>query len=199
MDAEAIELLLNAMEEHRLNRWRSNELDQRYSRLPGKSAEKDHAMNQFRCIPLDTDFAEKMRKSPIDDFGYPITKRVDSVKTYPCRHCLKEAPSNNGMLLLSYQVPRPKSVYGHPTAIFMCATPCDQFAARNTIPDIVRNRLVVFRSYAQDGMMIYDANELVDGKECEATLQRLLDRKDVAYINAHTAKAGCMLCRVERG
>jgi hypothetical protein len=155
-------------------------------------------MSQFRCIPLDTDFAAKMRKSPTDAFDYPITKRVEPGRTYPCRHCLKEAPSDEGMLLLSYQVPRPKSVYGHPTAIFLCAGECDQFAAANTIPDIVRNRLIVFRSFAEDGMMIYDANELVDGKECEGVLQGLLARKDVAYINTHTAKAGCMLCRIER-
>ncbi|SEE46475.1 Protein of unknown function [Rhizobiales bacterium GAS188] len=155
-------------------------------------------MHQFRCIALDTGFAEKMRKSPTDEFGYPITKRVEGSKTYPCRHCLKEAPADDGMLLLSYQVPRPKSVYGHPTAIFMCGTQCSRFTAENTIPDIVRNRLIVFRSFAQDGMMIYDANELVDGKACEGTLQTLLAREDIAYINVHTAKAGCMLCRVER-
>ncbi|QCI63598.1 DUF1203 domain-containing protein [Phreatobacter stygius] len=155
-------------------------------------------MHQFRCIPLDTGFAEKTRKSAIDDFGYPITRRVEAGKTYPCRHCLTEAPADNGMLLLSYQVPKPRSVYGHPTAIFMCGTECSQFTAENTIPDIVRNRLVVLRSYDEDGMAIYDANELVEGKECDGTLQMLLGRKDVAHVNVHTARAGCMLCRIER-
>lgn len=155
-------------------------------------------MNQFRCIPLDTEYAQRMRRSSTDDFGYPISKRIEPGNTYPCRHCLREAASDAGMLLLSYQVPRPKSVYGHPTAIFLCAEACSRFNENNTIPKIVRNRLIVLRSFNEDGSMIYNANELVDGADCDTVLQNLLAREDIAHINVHTAKAGCMLCRIER-
>jgi hypothetical protein len=154
-------------------------------------------MESFRCIAVGTDDAARLRRATTDDFGYAI-KRFDLDRTYPCRHCLREASAKTGMLLLSYQTSKPKSVYGQPTAIFMCAGDCRRFDQPDAIPDIVRNRLVSFRAFGSDGMMIYDANEIVEGSGHDAAVRRILARDDVDYVNAHTAKAGCMLCHIER-
>src|SRR5262249_580954 len=124
--------------------------------------------------------------------------RFDVDRTYPCRHCLREASGKSGILLLSYQAPKPRSAYGQPTAIFMCASECERFEHWDTIPDIVRNRLVSYRAFRNDGMMIYEANTIVEGNGHDATVRRIFARDDVAYINAHTAKAGCILCHIER-
>jgi hypothetical protein len=155
------------------------------------------SMTAFRCIAMSTKDAARLRRANADDFGYAI-QRFDLDRTYPCRHCLQEASGKTGMLLLSYQTPKPKSVYGQPTAIFMCAAHCERFEKVDTIPEIVRNRLVSFRAFRTDGMMIYDANEIVEGYSHEAAVRRIFARDDVAYINAHTAKPGCLLCPIER-
>ena len=102
------------------------------------------------------------------------------------------------MLLLSHQAPEPRSLYGHPTAIFLCAQACARFDEPDTVPEIVRNRHVSFRAFRNDGMMLYSANELVEGADHEAAIRRIFDREEVAFINAHTAKAGCMLCHIVR-
>ena len=47
-------------------------------------------------------------------------------------------------------------------------------------------------------MMIYDANRIGEGGNYDPIVRMMFDRNDVAYINAHTAKAGCMLCHIER-
>jgi Protein of unknown function (DUF1203) len=47
-------------------------------------------------------------------------------------------------------------------------------------------------------MMLYGANELVEGGGHDAAIRRIFDREDVDFINAHTAKAGCMLCLIVR-
>jgi len=154
-------------------------------------------MISFRCVAIRTEEAVRLRRATRDDFGHPI-QRIDLDRSYPCRHCLREASASSGMLLLSYQTPKPKSVYGQPTAIFMCVADCERFREPDAIPDIVRNRLVSFRAFRSDGLMIYDANEIVEGNEHIAAVRRILARDDVAYINAHTAKAGCHLCHVER-
>jgi len=151
----------------------------------------------FRCIAIRTDEAVRLRRATIDDFGHAI-QRLDLDRTYPCRHCLREASGKTGMLLLSYQTPEPKSVYGQPTAVFLCAGDCERFERSDTIPDIVRNRLVSLRAFRGDGMMIYDANELVEADGHDAAVRRIFARDDVAYINAHTAKPGCLLCHIER-
>jgi hypothetical protein len=154
-------------------------------------------MASFRCIAMSTGAAARLRRATTDDFGYAI-QRFDLDRTYPCRHCLREASGKPGMLLLSYQTPEPKSVYGHPTAIFMCASDCDRFNQPDMIPDIVRNRLVSFRAFRSDRMMIYDASEIAEGNGHDAAVRRIFARDDVAYINAHTARPGCLLCHIER-
>lgn len=154
-------------------------------------------MSTYRCIALSTRDALRYRGAAVDDFGYPI-QRVIAHDTYPCRHCLREASAENGMLLLSHQVPEPRSVYGHPTAIFLCAQSCERFDQPDTAPDIVRNRHVSLRAFKADGMMLYDANELVEGEGHGAAIRRIFDRREVAFINVHTAKAGCLLCHIVR-
>ena len=154
-------------------------------------------MASFYCTAMSTNDAARLRRAASDDFGYPI-QRFDVARTYPCRHCLREASAKTGMLLLSYQAPKPKSVYGHPTAIFMCVADCERFAQPDAIPEIVRNRLVSFRAFRSDGMMIYDANAIVEGEGHEPAVRRIFAREDVAYINAHTARPGCLLCHIER-
>jgi hypothetical protein len=154
-------------------------------------------MTSFRCIAMSSNDAARLRRATSDDFGYPI-QRLDLDRTYPCRHCLREASAKTGMLLLSYQAPKPKSVYGHPTAIFMCAGECERFEQPDAIPDIVRNRLVSFRAFGSDGMMIYLANAIVEGDGHAAAVRRIFALEDVAYINVHTARPGCLLCHIER-
>ena len=154
-------------------------------------------VSTYRCVALSTDDALRYRAAAVDDFGHSI-QRVVAQKTYPCRHCLREASGANGMLLLSHQAPEPRSVYGHPTAIFLCAQGCARFDEPDAIPDIVRNRHVSLRAFKSDGMMLYDANELVQREGHDAAIRRIFECKAVAFINAHTAKAGCMLCHIVR-
>lgn len=154
-------------------------------------------MSIYRCVALSTHDAERYRTARVDDFGHRI-QRVDGRETYPCRHCLREAPGGKGMLLLSHQAPEPRSVYGHLTAIFLCAHPCTRFEEPDVVPQIVRNRHVSLRAFRSDGMMLYEANELIEGEGHGAAIRRIFDRDEVAYINAHTAKAGCMLGHVVR-
>jgi hypothetical protein len=154
-------------------------------------------MATYRCIALSTADARRYRAVNVDDFGYRI-ERSKGHDTYPCRHCLREASGEQGMLLLSHQAPEPRSVYGHPTAIFLCAQACARFDAPDTVPEIVRNRQVSLRAFNSDGMMLYTANELVEGAGHDAAIRRIFDRAEVAFINVHTTKAGCMLCHIAR-
>ena len=154
-------------------------------------------MTPYRCIPLTTADAARYRRASADDFGYPI-QRFRSADTYPCRHCLQDASAERGMLLLSHQLSEPRTVYGHPTAIFLCAEECSRFDAPDVVPPIVTHRHVSFRAFDSHGMMLYTANELAQCAGHEAAIHRIFGRHDVAFINAHTAKAGCMLCHIVR-
>ena len=56
-------------------------------------------MTSFRCIAMSTAEAARLRRAARDDFGHAV-QRFDLDRTYPCRHCLREASGKAGMLLL---------------------------------------------------------------------------------------------------
>jgi hypothetical protein len=66
------------------------------------------------------------------------------------------------------------------------------------VPEIVRHRLISVRAYDTDDMCIYDLGDVCDGTVVEPLLERALTDRRTDYVNIHTARPGCFLCRVER-
>jgi NDP-sugar pyrophosphorylase family protein len=102
------------------------------------------------------------------------------------------------MLLGSYHFGRPPGVYWTPSPIFLHAEPCERFERADIVPEIVRHRLVSVRAYDADDMCIYDVGDVCDGTDVERLLDRALADRRTDYVNIHTARPGCFLCRVER-
>jgi hypothetical protein len=156
-------------------------------------------MSDFRCIALPTETAERFRVTRIGDRGTPaIVRELAPGSRGPCRHCLRFARPGEMLVLVSYDLPRPLGVYWTPSPIFVHAEPCERFTAVNEIPEMVRGTLVSLRSYDSQDMCLYDRGHVSEGTEIDEPLQRALNDPRTAYVNIHTAKPGCFLCRVER-
>ncbi len=80
----------------------------------------------------------------------------------------------------------------------MHADTCPRYQRVNDIPEIVRGSLVSVRAYDAEDMCLYDLGQVSDGADVDAPLRRALDDPRTAFVNVHTAKPGCLLCRVER-
>lgn len=155
------------------------------------------SLPRFRCLPIASPLVARLRNATHDDAGFAIERRLSDGR-FPCRHCLEETPAGELGLLLHFDPKRPGGVYGHGTAIFLCATDCVAFDAVDAVPEIVASRDVVLRAYAADGRMLYAANRPVtDGRHAEAIREVFAD-PEVALINVHALRAGCFLCHVER-
>src|SRR5262245_23700193 len=63
-------------------------------------------------------------------------------------------------------------VYWTPSPVFLHAEPCERFEQSDSVPQIVRYRLVSVRVYDADDMCLYDLGDVCDGIDVE----RLLDR-----------------------
>jgi hypothetical protein len=70
---------------------------------------------------------------------------------------------------------------------------CDQ---RNSVPEVLRVRTISLRAFDASHYMADAA--LVDGRELEREIERLLSQSQVAYIQAHYATRGCYAGRIER-
>ncbi len=167
-------------------------------------------MSGFRCIPVPAEVGERWRRTGTDDYGNHLRRMVAQARPVepdgrrlngtglPCRHCLRDAEPGEELLLGSYRMPRPKGIYWTPSPIFVHAVACRPFARVNDVAPIVRNRLVSVRAYDGDDQCIYDLGHAGDGSAIDDPLLRALDDARTAFVNIHTAKPGCMLCRVER-
>lgn len=155
-------------------------------------------MTTFRCVPIDPAIADRFRASGLDDGGNRLRRRAADAPS-PCRVCLRDAVAGEAVLLGSYHLPRPRGIYWTPSPIFVHAEPCVPFAMADTIPGIVRNRLVSVRAYDTDDQCVYDLGHAGDGDGVDAPLARALADPRTAFVNIHTAKPGCLLCRVEAG
>ena len=155
-------------------------------------------MARFRCIPIATETAARFRRSGIDDRGQLLHRRVAQEDGLPCRHCLRPAAPGEAVLLGSYDLPAPRGVYWTQGPIFLHAEPCPRFEAEDEVAPIIRPRLVSVRAYDAAEMCLYDLGEVCGGEAVETPLLRALDDPRTRVVNIHTAKPGCLLCRVER-
>ena len=155
-------------------------------------------MTAFRCIPIATEAADSFRLTRQDHHGNNVKIFNSERGGLPCRRCLNETAGGEDVLLGSYSLLRPGGVYWTPSPIFVHTGQCRRYDAVDHIPDIVRRRLVSLRAYGEDDMVLYDLGVISDGRAIDAPLQHILADARCSYVNIHTAKPGCMLCRVER-
>jgi hypothetical protein len=157
-------------------------------------------MSRFRCIPIETETAERFRRSGTDDAGNPL-RRLEATAAggFPCRHCLQMARPGEAMLLGSYHLPRPRGIYWTPSPIFLHAGPCARFTAEDRVAPIVcANPLVSVRAYDAAEQCLYDLGHVCAEDEVEAPLARALADPRTGFVSIHTARPGCLLCQVER-
>lgn len=154
-------------------------------------------MPRFRCVPIATEIAERFRRTGIDDAGN-VLRHVPSTGQFPCRHCLSLVPEGETALLGSYTLPRPQGIYWTPSPIFVHAESCRRYETDDEIAPIVRARLISVRAYDDADQCLYDLGHVCEGGEADAPLRRALDDARTSFVNVHTAKPGCLLCRVDR-
>jgi hypothetical protein len=70
------------------------------------------------------------------------------------------------------------------------------FAAVDTIPEVLRSRLLAVRAFDARHMMI-DA-EVCEGIRAADLFERFLANPRTSYLQVHNAKRGCYAARVER-
>jgi len=114
----------------------------------------------------------------------------------PCRVSLTGARPGDRLLLLNHCHQPGATPYRATHAIYVAAGSRARGRYRDTIPPVMRTRMLAIRAYDAGDMMI-DA-DLVDGAEAETLILRLLDDPRAAYLHVHFAKRGCFAATVVR-
>ena len=149
----------------------------------------------FRILGLPAeDFTHLFELSDLDLRAQGGVRRtVDG--NYPCRVSLTDSEPGEELLLINYEHHRVDSPYRMRFAIFVRKG--DQTYDRvNQVPEQLRKRTLAVRSFDKNGMMV--DNLLVDGRELDPAIAKLLKPTNADYLHIHFAAAGCYAARVER-
>ena len=121
---------------------------------------------------------------------------ASSGSAFPCRVSLRDADVGARMFLLNYEHQPANSPYRSAHAIYVQDGAVRAAVAINTVPDVLRTRLLSIRAFDGNGMIV-DA-DVVEGVEAAPVFERLLQNDKAAYLHVHNAKRGCYAARVER-
>lgn len=115
---------------------------------------------------------------------------------FPDRIELRDLDPGETAILLNHVHQPADTPYRASHAIFVREGAETAYQAIDAIPEVIRLRPISLRAFNEAGAMI-DA-DLVDGREIEGLIARLLANPAAAYLHAHYAKRGCYAARIDR-
>ena len=121
---------------------------------------------------------------------------ADKKPGFPDRVEVRDAEPGETLMLLNYTHQPADTPYRASHAIFVREGAEAAHDQVDEVPQALRIRPLSLRAFDAVGGMV-DA-DLVDGREVEGLIERLLANPDVAYIQAHYARRGCYAARIER-
>lgn len=166
-----------------------------YNLFPG--IDEEHSMN-FQIRGLQADLFDHLFGKSSHELAELGVERmtVDSDSGYPCRVSLRDAEVGATVLLMNFEHQPADSPYRSSHAIFVREGARAENVPANTVPQMLRTRLISARAFDDDGMMV-DA-DVADGTALKTLIERMLSSGSVSYLHLHNAKHGCFLARADR-
>jgi len=114
---------------------------------------------------------------------------------YPCRVSLTDSKPGDELLLVNFEHLPVDSPYRMRFAIFVRRGDAT-YDRVDEVPEQLRSRQLAVRAFDAAGMM--RGHQLVDGRELEGAIDRLLGMPEAAYLHVHFAAPGCYAARIDR-
>jgi hypothetical protein len=152
----------------------------------------------FRISGLPAErFAHLFALSDAELSAQGAVRRVADARTpgYPCRVSLTDSAPGDELILVNYEHHAVSSPYRMRFAIFVRKGE-ETYDRVDQVPEQLRRRMLAVRAFDDDAMML--AFELVDGRDLEQAIERLLAVPRAAYLHIHFAAPGCYAARVDR-
>ena len=146
-------------------------------------------------LPSET-FAGLFSLSDADLAACGALRRVaDGKPGYPCRVSLTDAEPGQEVILTHFEHQPANTPYRASHAIYVRKGE-KTYDAVDRVPEQLRLRLLSVRAFDDKGLMV--GADVVDGKELEGAIERLLGDERADYLHLHYAKPGCYAARVDR-
>lgn len=152
----------------------------------------------IRFTPIPTDTVRAYRAGAPDANGQTPERAISDGAGNPCRHCLRDIPEGEEMLVLAHRpFPSPQP-YAEVGPLFLCAADCAPWSRAATPEIFTASDTMLIRGYGADDRIVYGTGQVVPSARIEATAEALLDRDDVAYLHLRSARNNCFQARIDR-
>ena len=151
--------------------------------------------SRFRFVPLDAEYAARIRTTRRDAFGQPVQERQDP-QPHQCRVCLTLTKPDEPYLLLSHRPHPAGALYAETGPVFIHARDCAPYAAQDRYPAEFPQRQVVLTAFSAEHAIV-DSQHALE-RAPEEVLEGLFADPRVAYVHARNLTYGCYMFRVER-
>ncbi|MDQ6926390.1 MAG: DUF1203 domain-containing protein [Candidatus Eremiobacteraeota bacterium] len=150
----------------------------------------DPIVPHFRITGLPSSGFRHLSGLSDDELATYHAKRcvADASPGYPDRIELRDANVGESVILVNHAHLPGAGPYQSAHAVFVLEHATSTFDAVDSVPDVLRPRMLSLRAFDRDDMMV-DA-DLVEGRDVEAMVSRLLAQPNVEYVHAHFAKRG---------
>jgi hypothetical protein len=124
-----------------------------------------------------------------------VRRIADAKPGYPCRVSLTDAEPGQEVILTHFEHHPVDSPFRASHAIYVRKGEIT-YEAVDQVPEQLRLRLLSVRAFDEKGMLV--GADVVDGKELEGAIERLLGDDRADYLHVHYAKPGCYAARIQR-
>jgi hypothetical protein len=158
-------------------------------------------MKNFKIVPLTKEFANKIRKSNTDNFGNEVYEQLASGKG-PCRVSLKPFKVGEDIRLVFAHSPfSMHNAFNQSGPIFIHKNEVEQYADIYNFPAEIKadkeNFPLTLIGYSAEQKMIF--TKLVGDNDIDLLITEIFkNKKDIEYLHARNAEAGCFICKIER-
>ena len=144
----------------------------------------------FHALP--TDEVRDLQSGGPDFYGQPAETAISGGSGTPCRHCLKDTPKGQLMLILSYRPFPVDQPYAEVGPIFLCADECQRFETSSSLPLILQTSPdYLIKGYSANDRIVYGTGQVVAPDEMIDACETIFDDSEVAYIHVRSARNNC--------
>ena len=158
-------------------------------------------MNKFKIVPLNKEYAARIRKEGKDDFNNKIIEQVATGKG-PCRVSLKPFKVGEDVrILLSHSPFTERNIFDQPGPIFISKEDVEPYSDVHRFPPEIKANKESFPlsliGYSKKQDMIF--TKLVGDEDVDLLIERIFDEyPKVEYLHVRNSEACCFICKVER-
>jgi hypothetical protein len=155
-------------------------------------------MTEIKFTPLPSAEVKALREGGPDAYGQlPERARSDGAGN-PCRHCLDFVPEGADMLILAYRPFDHLQPYAETGPIFLCADDCKPWSGKGIPPILTSSPSYLIKGYTTDQRIRYGTGRIVEKQEVAAYAAALLERDDISFVDARSARNNCFQLRIVR-